>query len=486
MSLAQKTIRGAAWSIGTSLSARALGLVGTLLLVRYLLPDEYGEVSAAAIVVATANQFSTLGVGIYVIANPKAPREVVFHATAIHVILGLIALAVVVALRGPLGPMFDAPTMGRFVPGMALAMLLDRISFIPERVLLRELRFPIVSVARSLGELAYTGVSVYLAWRGYGGASIVFGNLARSALRGSIIVFAAERRAWLEPGPLKGDVLRQLSGYGVTVSVAGFAQFAARRWDNLLVSRMFGAGVMGAYNLAYNLADVPAVNVGEQVTDVLLSSFSQLEHGKHARALLRSTGLIALIMFPLAAGLAVLSPTLTQAFFTSKWAGVAPMLMILSMLSVPRPVAGAVGAYLQALNRPRVVTVLECGHLALLLGSLATIGRLGPLAACGAVGATFIVRALANVYAVKMIDGIPMRDFLGRMVGPIAACLPMVGAILLVRMGLVSAGVGHKTQLVLELLTGMAVYSGAALLLARETSRELLGFARRALAGGAA
>jgi PST family polysaccharide transporter len=484
VSLAQKTISGAAWSIATSLGSRALGLVGTLLLVRFLLPDEYGEVSAAAIVVATANQISTLGVGMYVIANPKAPREVVWHATAIHIMLGLLAVGAVIALRGPLGPVFDAPAMGRFVPGLALAMLMDRIYFIPERVLLRELRFPLVGVSRSLGEIAYTVVSVVFAWRGLGATAVVLGNLARSAIRLLIVVAAAPRREWLEPAPLRKKVVRELSGYGVTVSVAGFAGFAARRWDNLLVSRMFGAGIMGEYNLAYNLADVPAVHVGEQVTDVLLSSFARLEPGKHGRALLRSTGLIALIMFPLAAGLAVISPTLVATFFNNKWASVAPMLMILSVLSVPRPVAGAVGAYLQALNRPRVVAILEVGHLALLMASLATIGRLGPLWACGAVGATFIVRALANLWAVQVLDKLPMRDFLWRMVGPLLACAPMVAAVLAVRAGLAPMGLKHWVQLLLELITGIVVYAGSALVLARQTSRELLGLARRALAPG--
>src|SRR5947208_3538769 len=153
MSVAAKAARGVAWTIATSLGTRLLGLAGTLWLLRYVVPSDYGEVSAASVLVLTASQISTLGVGMYVIANPKAGRDVVFHATAFHVASGAIALIAVVALRGVLGPLVDAPTMARYVPGLALAVLCDRVSFMPERILVRDLRFATLGGARTASEL---------------------------------------------------------------------------------------------------------------------------------------------------------------------------------------------------------------------------------------------------------------------------------------------------------------------------------------------
>ncbi|HJZ86471.1 MAG TPA: oligosaccharide flippase family protein [Polyangia bacterium] len=483
MSLARKAFRGAAWSIATSLTARVLGLVGTLVLVRYLRPDEYGEVSAASVLVLTASQFSTLGVGQYVIANPKAPRPVVFHATLIHITLGLVALAAVVALRGPLGPVFDAPTMGRYVPGLALAVLMDRVSFMPERLLVRDMRFQVVAIARSLGEVAYTVASVGLAMAGWGGMSIVIGNLARSLVRALIEVGAVEWREWAAPSPIRAGTLRELAVFGIIIAVAAVAGFASRRWDNLLVSRFFGPAVLGAYNLAYNLADVPATQVGEQVTDVLLSSFAQMEMQQRRRALLRSIALLGLIMFPLAAGLGAVAPTLVHTFFDRKWAQVAPMLAFLSVLSVPRPIGAALGAYLLTVNRPRLVMWLECLQLALIMAALASIGRVGPLWACGAVGATFIVRALAGMWALRAAEGIPVRSLLTPLLAPLCACVPMVAAVLALPYGLRSLGITRPAAvLVTQVGVGALVYVGSALVIARAAARELIELARHALA----
>jgi len=76
--------------------------------------------------------------------------------------------------------------------------------------------------------------------------------------------------------------------FGVPMSLGALCEVASRRWDNLVVSRFFGAGPTGMYNLAYNLADVPAIQVGEQIGDVLLPSFARMDPARRPEAFLRS------------------------------------------------------------------------------------------------------------------------------------------------------------------------------------------------------
>jgi lipopolysaccharide exporter len=62
--LRQRAVRSAAWSLPTSVGSRAVGLLGTLLLARYLAPDDYGVVMAASIAATTASSVTTFGIGI--------------------------------------------------------------------------------------------------------------------------------------------------------------------------------------------------------------------------------------------------------------------------------------------------------------------------------------------------------------------------------------------------------------------------------------
>ncbi|HEY7955649.1 MAG TPA: oligosaccharide flippase family protein [Polyangia bacterium] len=482
MAIGRKAVRGVAWTISTSIGARAVGLVGTLLLVRYLLPADYGEVSAASVIVLTADQFSTVGVGMYLIVNPKSGREIAFHATAFHLTTGLLALSAVLLLRGSLGPLVDAPTLARYVPGLVLAVLLDRLVFIPERLVVREMRFGLLGLMRTSGELSYTFVSVGTAMMGWGGMAIVAGNIARAAVRLTFMLVAVDRRDWLTPCRIKLATIWMLVRYGIAVSLGAFATFASRRWDNLLVSRYFGPAILGAYNLAYNLADIPAVQVGEQITDVLLTAFSQLEHGKRSAVLVRACNTLALVMFPLAAGLGAVAPTITAAFFPQKWIEVGPMLLFLSALSAPRPIGAAIAAYLQSRNNPRAVMWIEMFNLALVCGGIASYGRIGYDWACIAVGVAFTARALVYMWAVKRTDRIPIGAFLNGMWRPLLACVPLVCGVLAVRHAFAQTGWHSMTlRLGAEVVTGGLMYLAGAWVIAPRASRELIDVLRDAL-----
>src|SRR5262245_57791400 len=173
-SLTARTIRGAAWTLSTTLGSRVIGLVGTLLLARFLAPAEYGDVTAASIVTLTAFGVTSLGVGTYLLSNRELSRAQVFHTTCWFLATGIAALGIVWALSGPIGAWLQAPGMTRYMPFFVLAALLDRILFFPERMLIRKLKFRWISLSRAGGELTFTGLSLALAVLGVGAASIAW------------------------------------------------------------------------------------------------------------------------------------------------------------------------------------------------------------------------------------------------------------------------------------------------------------------------
>lgn len=478
MSIAEKAVRGVAWNMVTGVGARIVGLIGTLILTRFIAPGEYGEVAAASICVQTASIFTNLSFGQYIIAA-KAPRDEVFHTTVFHVGLGVIGIGLVTLLRARLGPVLDAPGMAKYVPGLAVTAMLERIAYVPERTLVRDLQFKRVAVARALGELSFTGVSLAVA-PFYGGMAIVFGNLVRATLTSSLLVGAATRADWLQPVRLRWQTVLKVFRYCVPLSIASASEFAASRWDNLLVSRFYGPSTMGMYTLAYNLADTPTGNVAEHIGDVLLPSFARMEQKNRADALLRSSALMALIVFPLAVGLGVIAPTVVHTFFNRKWIDVAPMLAVLSVLSVVRPLSWTLVAYTQSMQRPRLIMALGVLKLALLVLFISTVGRLGPRWVCVAVGLVFAVHTFAYLFAVRQLDGLSMRRFLLGAAPPLLACGVMGAAVIGVRLLLRRVGIQDGwLALGLETLTGMVVYVAAALVIAREVSKDMMTLLRK-------
>lgn len=464
------------WTIGAGVCSRAVGLIGTLVVARFVTPAEYGEVTVAAVLVMTANQISSIGFGQYLVAKPDASRSVAFHVTVLHVFLGVLAAIAVLGLGARLGPMLDAPGMTRFLPGLVASGLIDRVAYVPERVLVRDLRFGAVSAARTVGDLAHTVVCVWLAAAGWGAAAIVMGNGSRSLVRAACFVFAVEARDWLEPNRLSTKTTRELLAFGVPLSIGALFAFASRRWDNLLVSRFFGPGPTGMYNLAYNLADVPAIQVGEQIGDVLLPSFARLEPSRRPDALVRSIALLSLSVFPLAIGLGAIAPTLVRAVFDARWRPLAPMLVLLSALSVTRPIGWMVASYLQALHRPRLITWLEAFKVAVLVLLIVTVGRIDPLATCVAVGVAFALHAFAALWVVRTIDDVPIGRLIAGPLAAVAASVPMVVGVLGARYFAGTVGGVDQPIMLLasEVVVGAVFYVGGALVFAREIALDFV------------
>lgn len=467
------------------MAGRVVGVVGTLALTHFLAPEVMGEVGVASVLVLTANQLSSLGLGQYVVAKPGARRGAVFHATVLYAAAGVLAFAALWALRDPLGPLFEAPGMAAYLPGLVVAGLIDRASFMPQRILLRDMRFKLVALTRSFAEVAFTAVAVGLAASGWGGEAVVLGNVARSALRGGVFFLAVRWRAWLSPARLDRGVIRELLAFGVPISLGSLAGFAAKRWDNLLFSAMYGPATMGLYNLAYNLADIPAEQVGEHIGDVLLPSFAHLSPDARPAALVRSASLLSLVVFPLAVGLAAIADPLVEAIFNEEWQGVAPFLIILSVLSVVRPIAWTIQSYMQAQNLPRAVMVLSFGKAAALLGLIAGLGQISPAWACAGVGFAYAIHAGASLAYVGRRDGVAAGRALAAMAGPLAACGVMAVAVLGVDVLLASAAQAPPLARVLAgLVIGGGVYTAAALALAPALSRDFLSLLRRSLHRG--
>src|SRR5262249_44417341 len=128
MSIARQAAHGVAWNMALGVSSRVLQLVGTLILTRFIAPDDYGSVLTASCSVILVGAFPSFSFGQYLIAG-RAPAEIAIQAAVVYFAIGVVAQAALYAVREPLGALFKAPDMGKYVLGFAVAQLLDRARY---------------------------------------------------------------------------------------------------------------------------------------------------------------------------------------------------------------------------------------------------------------------------------------------------------------------------------------------------------------------
>jgi lipopolysaccharide exporter len=274
---------------------------------------------------------------------------------------------------------------------------------------------------------------------------------------------------------LKKSRFADMWRFGWPLAIESVAHAGSRYWDNLLMAKLFSPGVTGTYNMAYNLADIPATQVGEQVATVILPSMAKLEPARRPRALERATALLSIVIFPMAIGLGLIAePLIALVLPADKWQEVAPLLTILAVLSVFRPITWVLAMYMDAQDRATRLMVLEVGKLILLLAGIVFMSRWGVRASASAVGVAFGLSAIAGVGMV-LGDGVSARRLLLGFLQPLAACAVMCAAVLGIRYGIPGFEQFHPAiQLACEMILGALAYTAAALVLCRATASDLL------------
>ena len=474
MNIGRQAAAGAFWTIGLGLASRVVGLVGTVLITHYLSPAVMGEVAAATVLAFTANWMTAWGFNQYVIVRGHEGREAVFHATVLHLTFGFGALLLVFLAGGSLSEFLNAPNLEAYLPGMLVAVGIKRLASIPDKLLMRQMRFRTVAIATATGEIVYVCLAVLMVeTTELGGVAIVIANIVQAMVVTSIEISAEGLRSWLAPVPWNWQRVRSILRFGTPLGLESLLSEASRYWDRLAFSRLFGPHATGMYSLAYNLADLPATYVGEHVASVLFPTLVHSDDASRPRLFCRAFGLLLLVTMPIAIGLAAIAHTLVELLLTPEWQPVAGFLVVLAAVGVFRPINSIAASLLMAAERNALLLASEFTKIVLLLGGMWALSPLGELPSAASVAGAMGLQAAFLIFMLGR-SGFPAYDLWRHARGPCAAAGVLVVAVIGTRSALDEApGLPVIFQLAAEIVAGAVAYCVAAWFLARQAVLEL-------------
>lgn len=453
----QKIVSAAAWSIGAGLAGRAVGLLGTLLIARHLSPDIVAEVTVATIIALTGNWIGAWGCGQYVMVRGGEGREAIFGASLFYLIAGTLVIGLLWWASPWLARWLLAPNLADYLPGALLGIAIRRLGAIPDKLLARELRFSRIAVATGLGDVAYAVVAVWLvSTTSLGGQAMILGFIAQSCVIAGITIAGTGLRSWLGPVAVPWSRLRDIARFGAPITGEITLSEGSRYWDKPLMLRLLGPHDAGAYGMAFNLAQLPAVYVGGHIGTVMVPAIVRAEPAARAPLIVHALVVAAVLLCPMAAGLAVCAPTLVAALLPPDWALVSPLLSVLAMMMLIGPGSFILSSFLTSLGRNAVLLWIEVATMAVLVLAFVVLARWGVIAAAFAVGVAMLVQWVLTVQACHR-DGVRLARLWPPLARVALACVAMIAAVLALR-GLVAGAWPLPLQLLAEVAVGAVVY----------------------------
>jgi O-antigen/teichoic acid export membrane protein len=190
-----RTIHSSLYSLIASTVTITLGFIRFILLLYFLLPEDFGVFTQAMLFITLAAQIRLPGLDLAVIQRQEVNEPV--RRTYFSMKMGSLVVSVLImAAAAPfIGAVYSAMPL---LTGILLALLtLDifkGLNGVQEALLRRELAFKQIAIADITSAIFTTVVTPYLAWRGYGAWSLVAEVFVGQVSRAGILWFSA--RVW--------------------------------------------------------------------------------------------------------------------------------------------------------------------------------------------------------------------------------------------------------------------------------------------------
>ncbi|HHY57775.1 MAG TPA: oligosaccharide flippase family protein [Chloroflexi bacterium] len=369
--IAFRAVRGGIWLLGSSYWTLAFGFVANIFLMRLLTPQIYGEFALGMFFYSLFQLRGKLGLNFAFAQQKAVTGETVGTLFTLDVLLGLGGLLLTLAATPFL--LYFGYSQAVLIVAVAMAVLAFLESFLAVFgvVLEANLHFKPVSIISSV-VMPISYVPAFLLAMGDGKQYSLLAQAAAFSILGQIvglfyILHALRpllRLHWQYRPALAVDYLR----FGATTGIGNFIAGQVTQLDNFILGTLSGTTALGYYDRAYRIAQWPALLLNAVIGRAAVFTYSQLRDD-HERLQRSSTMLLwisANVATPVALALFLSAPDLVLLLFGAQWLPVVPILRILLLVSVVRPLWENLGALFIGVGQPRRIIEVSLVQLAVL------------------------------------------------------------------------------------------------------------------------
>lgn len=422
-SLSESLAFGAAWMIGARFAFRVIGLVSTVVLARLLLPEDFGLVALAMIVIGLLDLFSEFGFDLALIQNQRATRDHYDTVWTLSLLRGALTAGVLILGAPWLAGFFHEPRLEEVVYVLALVPLITQSKNPGTADFRKHLNFRrefVFMVAPKFLRFLVT-LAIAVVWQSYW--ALVAGILSYRALQlgASYLMHSFRPRLSLK-------AWRDVIGFSQWLFVTTTMDAIRQKSSAMILGRVAGAGMLGIFTVAQEIANLATSELVAPIRRALFPGYAKIQDD---RAQLRDSfvggcGLLIVVAMPIVIGIGLTAEHLVPVLLGDKWLAAIPFVQVLTLAGLIASCRGLARPLYMAINRPEVGAYLSILEAALFVGLILT-GYLwfGPIGIAWAAAVSEAVMLVLDVWMLRRLLGVRARDWLMRVWRPTAAAATM-------------------------------------------------------------
>lgn len=364
MSIRKQLISGVFFTALSKYANVICSLLVTAVLSRIMLPEQFGVMAVATVLISFLSIFADIGLTATIIQYKELQKKDLSILFSISLYLG-IALSVMLFFGGYfLAYYYDEAALVSLCQWMAIHLFFSTLSVVPNALFYKDQLFKQIAV-RTFAAQWIAGLAAVV-WALYFGGiyALVVGPIISSIL---IFMISYKRYPLHFYYKFSFSTVAHTLGYSLYQFLFNIINFFSRNMDTLLVGKVLGASSLGYYDKAYRLMSLPLQNITQVITPVLhpLLSAHKMDSSYLRKANESMSKMLAIIGFPLSVLLYYAGQELIILFFGEQWYPAVPVFQYLSLTVGIQLILSSSGSFFQTAGDTRSLFI--CGIFSAIL-----------------------------------------------------------------------------------------------------------------------
>ncbi len=455
--LRANAIHGVLWLGSQRIGDRILGQVFSIILVRLLVPRDYGLIAMASVFSGLLQLFTHMGISSAIIQRRDLDDEYLSTAFWANLGVGIVLFTLAAASSKFLGIFLREPLAGTLVIFLSCRFVIEATSITQLALISRHLRYRALSFRAWVATIVGGVIGIGMAYAGMGVWSLVGQTLGTST---TATIAMHQATGWRPKFVFSWRKFADLFSFSGPLLLSRFFGYSIRNVDNLLIGRYLGSVALGFYALAYTVFLIPVVDIGFPVSQVLFSSLSRVQEDadRLKRGFLLATKYVTMIALPMMVGLSLVAPLLVEILFGRKWLPAAPVMSILALAGFLQLMTSLGPSGLQAVGRTDLQMRWSILGALLYLPAFALGLRWGIVGvAIGYLAATAALTPIQYGFVARVL-GVRAREMWAVVYPSVIGCAMMAAVVGPVKWVLMDIRLPRISMLALLIVLGALVY----------------------------
>lgn len=325
ISFADRVRAAVVWRSGSQIISQLLSWTTTLIVVRLLVPADYGLFAMTQVVLGLLAFLNGYGFASALIQEREVSPFRVRQAFGLLIVMNLAVAAVQLATAPLVADYYGQPVIADMLRVQALLTLSTPFIAIPEVMMGRQLDFRRQALVNLIAAASAALISVVMAWQGYGVWTLVIAPVAGFWLRAAGLAIVTRWLVW-PSFDFRGT--GGIAAYGSAILLIQLCWLVQTQSDIFLAGRRFSAHDIGLYSEALFLAMIFSAKFVPPLNEVAFPAYARLwnDRAELSRSFVKAAGLIMSVGLPVYTGIAASAEPLIATLFGPKWRGIVPLI----------------------------------------------------------------------------------------------------------------------------------------------------------------